>query len=415
MKPRTMNPHRTVFLALVTFACGLTQSVDAQGLTKPKRRPEGGSQFAIERTVVLSAIGTDGSKLTGSVWLERKMGNKFVGQAILTDAKAGKLTLPDIQFQTDADLDPAGASETVDVATLHDVLTGRAAASSDLALLPIRALLPHNTHFDGKNRKSTREVKVDGATVEFTETDLGSPPLHADATEMYFTRVVRRFQPSGFEVHDYVLTFKKRPEDFLLASRALRMVVHPSAKTAAGEHPAGGVFEIALFEAQQTDFRDDEPALEDKEIKKVDDKFQEKLLDALFEAMPSEGLGDPFDSPAAVAARASGLLDQRAVARLLNIGHPRALASTAPLLVEKSFTFDPAAYVKAWRTADDPVERLLLAAGAAAGGAKEARFAEEAKLALQSKDPRVLAAALALAKGMKDKALIAEAEQRAGR
>lgn len=57
----------------VTFA--LAHDADAQGLTRPKRRPEGGSQFAIERTVVASAIGTEGSKLTGSVWLERKMGN----------------------------------------------------------------------------------------------------------------------------------------------------------------------------------------------------------------------------------------------------------------------------------------------------------------------------------------------------
>ncbi|MCC7170639.1 MAG: hypothetical protein IT459_09335 [Planctomycetes bacterium] len=406
---------RFAFLTtLATLAIYCAPDAQAQGLTKPKRRPEGGTQFAIERTVVASAIGTEGSKLTGSVWLERKMGNKFVGQAALTDAKAGKLTLPDIQFQTDADLDPAGAEETLDVGTLDSAFLGRAASSSDLGLLPVRALLPHNTHFDGKSRKSTREVKVVGATVEFTETDLGSPPLHADATEMYFTRIVRRHQPSGFEIHDYVLTYKKRPEDFLLASRALRMLVHPSGKTADGKHPPGGVFEVSLLTAQQIDFRDDEPALEDKEQKKVDEKFQEKLLDALFEAMPSEGLGDPFDSPAAIGARASGLLDQRAVARLLNIGHPRALASTAPLLVEKSFTFDPAVYVKAWRIADDPVERLLLAAGAAAGGAKEPCFAEEAKLAMQSKDPRVLAAALALAKGMKDTALIAEATKRAG-
>ena len=49
----------------------------------------------------------------------------------------------------------------------------------------------------------------------------------------------------------------------------------------------------------------------------------------------------------------------------------------------------------------------------AAGGAKEPRFTEEAKLALQSKDPRVLAAVLALAKGLKDDALIAQAQQRA--
>ncbi|MBL8768434.1 MAG: hypothetical protein JNL94_13755 [Planctomycetes bacterium] len=397
----------------VTSTFALAHDADAQGLTKPKRRPEGGSQFAIERTVVASAIGTEGSKLTGSVWLERKMGNKFVGQAFLSDAKTGKLALPDIQFQTDADLDPAGADESIDVGSLDAMFLGRAASSSDLALLPIRALLPHNTHFDGKSRKSTREVKVAGATVEFTETDLGSPPLHADATEMYFTRIVRRYQPSGFEIHDYVLSYKKRPEDFLLASRALRMLVHPAGKTADGKHPSGGVFEVSLLTAQQIDFRDDEPALEDKERKKVDDKFQEKLLDALFEAMPTEGLGDPFDSPAAIGARASGLLDQRAVARLLNIGHPRALASTAPLLVEKSFTFDPAVYVKAWRIADDPVERLLLAAGAAAGGAKEPRFTEEAKLALQSQDPRVLAAVLALAKGLKDDALIAQAQQRA--
>ena len=59
--------------------------------------------------------------------------------------------------------------------------------------------------------------------------------MHADATEMYFTRIVRRHQPSGFEIHDYVLTYKKRPEDFLLASHALRMLVHPSGKTADGD------------------------------------------------------------------------------------------------------------------------------------------------------------------------------------
>ncbi|MBI4882169.1 MAG: hypothetical protein HY812_21285 [Planctomycetes bacterium] len=406
-------------LLLLGAVSAIPAQASAQGLERPKRRPDGGGLLQVTLAVPSSALNVKtGSRasFSGTIWYERLAGNKYRGATTLAmeDASGRSTKLPDFALQLDADSDPAGAADPLSGSTLQDSVLFRALASSDLGLLPVRVLLPHLMPYGGNSRSASKEVQLEGATVEWHEDNLGTRRLRGTVADLYFTRSVRRFPSSGFQIHDFVLACEFKDEGVVAYGSGLRLLVHPTRKLEGGEKPRAGVFHIATFTATQLEWLSEEPYLDAGEKTGLEDKFRFGLENALFEALKTEGIGDPFDSPAVFALEQAALLDARSAQRLINLDSPKVLAMTAPLLVESGVSFDGAPHLKYWKSADDPLERLLLAAGAAAGGKKEPRFAQEAEMALHSKDPSLLRAVKLLAKALNDPLLAGEAEKALG-
>ena len=130
--------------------------------------------------------------------------------------------------------------------------------------------------------------------------------------------------------------------------------------------------------------------------------------------MQREGIGDLFDSPSAFTMASVGLLDERNLGRLIKIEEPKPLAMLAPQIVEMGLKFDGSTHLKLWKQARDPVRRLLLAAGAKAGGEDDPAFRRDAALAVNSNNEAVLRAVVVLAKALDDVALEAKARKKLG-
>ena len=385
-------------------------------LEKPTRKPDGGAYFEVAVAVPVSSLDlASGPKANyrGRLWLERLMGKKFQGGTDLTvqDRSGNPVSLPEIAFQVDANLNAAGADEDLRGPLIKAALCQRAAASSGISLLPVRALLPHLMEYESRQRKALAEWQAVGATVEMRESSLGPKRLRGTMADQYFTHAIRRLQPSGYELHDFVLTCEDAKEETVMYARGLRLLVHPTLKLPDGSIPPSGIIQMLTFTAHQLEWLSDEGYLSQSERSSLDSKYEDGLVNALFEAIDGEGVGNPFESPAAFALASSGLLHERTVKRMVALKNSKLLTLTAPLIVDQPFTFDTALYLTFWKTADDPAERLLLAAAAAAGGAKESAFAEEGRMALGSKDAIVLRSVLVLGKALKDTALTSAAKR----
>ncbi|MFH0944605.1 MAG: hypothetical protein V2A76_05345 [Planctomycetota bacterium] len=404
MKSQTM----LLLLALAPLA-------PAADLERPARKPDGGAYFEVSVAVPLSSLDLlSGPKANyrGKLWLERLVGKKFRGGCDLTmqDRSGNPVTLPDIGFQVDANLNVTGAEEDLSGPTLPNALCRRAVASSGISLLPVRALLPHLMEYESRQRKALAEWQAVGATSEMRETNLGPKRLRGTMADQYFTHAIRRLQPSGYELHDFVLTCEDTSEEEVMYARGLRLLVHPTLKLPDGGAPPSGVLQMLTFSAHQLEWLSDQEYLSPQEQSSLDSKYEDSLVNALFNAIDGEGVGNPFESPAAFALASSGLLDERTMRRMVALKNSKLLTLTAPLVVDNPFAFDPELHLTFWNTADDPAERLLLAAAATVGGAKEAAFAKEGRMALGSNDPIVLKAALVLGKALKDQDLISRAE-----
>jgi hypothetical protein len=405
---------RTSLAALLAAGLLAADAAPSDAPERPRRRPDGGGYFVVRGSVPLSSValgGGDDSRFEGTLWFAPETGKNFHGATTLTvkSAAGARVELPAIEFTVDADLDAAGAAEAQDGALDEAVL--RALSASDLALLPLSGLLCHHMPYEGSSKQASKETRVsDGsATVQWSETDLGQGRTGGVMTRRYFTRSVRRLLPSGFAIHDWVLTCRDPDENLVLYSTGLRLLAHPSRPLEGGVRPAGGVYLVVKFEATQLEWLTDEEMVENADRAALEEKFRTGLENALFQALKTEGIGDPFDSPAAIALRLSGLLDDKSLARLINGGDRKALTLVAPQIVSDRIPLDPAAHLELWKTTDDPAERLLLAAAAATGGASEPRFEEELALALNSRDQTVLRAAALLARALGD----ADAQKRA--
>lgn len=408
----------TIAVALATLAPGLR----AEEPTKPKRRPQESGFLEVTLSVPHSVFDfTSGnrSRTTGSIWFERTMG-RYVGGADLSvkDKDGRDIDLPSLDFKVDAAYDPNGEEESLGGASIPNEYMFRALATSDLALIPIRALLPHRIEFDGKS-KTSHQAKAIGAQVDVSESDLGPGRVGGIMTNRYFTRTVRRFVPSNYELHDYVLTAEDPKEGFVMYSCGLRLLVHPTKLAPDGTRPPSGVFHVTQFEATQLKWYADGPRFDDddrlvppRDQKSLrDSKYVSGLENALFEALQVEGIGNPFENPAAFALVHGDLLNEKSFQRLINLKSTKVLILTAPLVVENPVPFDPKTHLAAWQKADDPAERLLLAAAAVAGGAKKPEFQHEAEIAVNSKDATVLRAAMVLANALGDAALAARAKE----
>lgn len=408
------------FLAIVALALVLSPFQEKEEkLDRPKRKPDSGSLVQLRATVAFSQLGlgfgAHGS-FSGQAWFVSGVSRKYTGKhrVDVKDAAGAALPPADLAFQLDADEDAKGSDENIPEHDVPVALAGRIAASSEFALFPLRMLIPHHMEYGGSSGKSHKEVKAIGSTVEWDEERLGTVRIEGLTYDQLFTRSVRRFAGSSWEIHDYVLTVEEPKDQIIAGSMALRMFVNSTWKGKDGRPLEGGVVQLAQLACTHQEWMSEREIVPAADKAKLEQKFAQKLVDGLFIAMASEGVGDPFDSPAAVALAQSDLLDANGLGRLINIGNPKSLAMVVPLLAKKPFEFDPSSHLKLWRASDDPVLRLLYAAGAKFGGAKDPGFEKDLDLALQSKDPKVLRAAVLLATALGDPMKVADAEAALG-
>lgn len=404
---------------VVALTLGAAHGADDEVARPTSARPSGAARFLVSVTTHRDKLSEDGGGLggfSGEVWFQPVGGGKYEGGTSLSPANADldddDAVLTKIAFRLDASLNPYGEEETLGVPDLDESLLLRAASSSDLAIAPMRMLVPHLMEFEGSSRESRIEVKCSGggATVEMEAKRLGTQRINGTQHDLVFTRILRRFEPSGYQLHDFVLTAKDSGEDFISASYALRLLVHPTL-TVAGTHPTAGLLRATTLEANVMTWASRKTSragsrsggnCPPEDMAALRGHFELHVGNALFKRMEVEGVGDPFDSPASLALQDTRLLDERTAQRLINTGNPKALAMLSALMVESRFSYDPATHLKLWKAEDDPARRLLLAAGARVGGAKDPRFAEELKLAIESSDRAVLRAAACLAKALGD-------------
>lgn len=384
------------------------------------RRPDGAGSVNVSVKVQRSELTlAQGAEFAGDLWYSPTGNGGYEGGvAMKARTRAGDVALPDLTFKLDAARNPFGAEETLGVPDLADAMLLRATSSSDFGLVPMRVIVPHIMEFDEDGGKAgTDEVSCSGGGSTVFLSSRKSDRLQIDGIwlETYFTRSVRYYQPSGYQIHDYVLTAEAEDEDFITAAYALRVLVHPTIQLG-GRHPEGGVLLVLEIATNQRKWPGSGLRAPTSDLKRLRANFERDLCNALFDRMKDEGVGNPFDSPAAIALRDSQLLDERTAQRLVkaNKDDAKSLAILGALLVDGRFSYEPDGHLKLWRKETDPARRLLLAAGAKAGGASDPEFARELKLALHSNDPVVLRAAACLAKALGDSAAEAEARRKAG-
>ncbi|MFG0318539.1 MAG: hypothetical protein ACF8XB_14790 [Planctomycetota bacterium JB042] len=409
----TSRPLLTLTLSLALGVSGAAQTPPE----KPMRQPDGGHFLEVSLHVPFSALdiasGPDAT-FEGTVWIERLSGRKYRGATtMMIESRAGsEITLPPLDFKTDADSDPIGEPESLGTGLPSSIYLHRLLSSSDFSLLPLRAVLPHAMPYTGRSRDAKKEYQPQGmgAVVEMHERDLGIKRVGAFPLTRHFYRSVRRFQPSGWELHDYIYSAEEKDDEAIFFSCGLRLLAHPTATLPDGTRPDSGVFHVASFNAVYLDWFGAaavNPSESDKLMKPRDregqyEKYRGELQNALYDALQSQGLGNPFDSPATFAMQHAELIDERLVQRLINLGNAKVLAQVAPALVEDDVAFDGKTHLKLWKEADDPTERLLLAAAAAKGGASDDDFLRECRLAVNSKSRTVRRAAWYLAKALGD-------------
>lgn len=405
----------TTVLLLACFTGAPTLAAD-----RPKRKPAEGGEWRINSAVIESKLSIPAGAITGAVWFRNDGNRKFTGEStlVLRSQTGEEIPLSAPVFALDAEEDARGAVEDYGSDSPDRALLSRSLTASDFSLIPIRLLQWNRVAGDGKERVATKSVQAEGQSVEWSSERLGTTRLGGLTHDQLFTRCVRRFRPSGFEIHDYLFTAEyhsdKEAEHYVAYATGYRAIVHPTRLGSDGKRPEGGMLALIRLQASRLDWEREmgqgEALVPEGEAAKIAKKGEEKIVDALFASMQDEGIGDPYDSPALAILRRTGSFDKAAATRLVNIGSPKPLAMVTPLLVEKGFEIDGTKFKKLWSDADDPVLRLLYAAGAQLGGKSDPAYSKEAKLAANSKDPRVLRAALTLATALADPLLAADVE-----
>jgi hypothetical protein len=386
---------------------------------RPQRKPAEGGEWRVSIAVLESHLSLPAGNATGVVWFQNGGNRKYAGETNLVfRAGAEEIAIAAPDFALDADEDAAGLAEEYAGAAVSRALLARSLTASDFALVPIRALQWQRIAGVSGERIAKKSVNAVAQSVEWSAERFGTARLGGLTHDQILTRCVRRFQPSGFEIHDYLFTAEyhseKESEHYVAFATGYRAFVHPGVTIQGGKRPEGGLLALVRIQATRLEWDrkmgDGDPMVPDTDAATVLKRGDEAILDALFRAMEDEGIGDPFDSPALALVRRTGAFDKAAATRLINIGKPKPLAMAVPLIVEKGFDVDGAKFKKLWSDADDPVLRLLYAAGAQQGGKSDPAFRQETKVASNSSDPRVLRAALVLANALADPLLAADVE-----
>lgn len=300
-----------------------------------------------------------------------------------------------------------GAAEDLSGPDLPEELTHRLLAKSDFALIPLRMLYPQEISTSSGGRAATDVIDHESYHAFFQQKFTGVERISRTPLRSYTCRTVRTFRPSGFQLIDYIQTFEDERDMTVMASFAIRMLVHPDRSLSGDQRPPGGVFHISLIRAYQLDWLKEVPVISTEEWERRFDKWTGRLGDQLFLAAAEEGIGDPFDSSAAVALRVMGVLRESALHRLASTADPKPLAILASQLAELPLAYDPARFAEARNKSADPVTRLLLGTALAAAGGADEELVHEARLALHSTDGRTLRAAFLLARSLADPRLAA--------
>lgn len=396
--------------ALLGVAATTARAADP---TKPERKPKDAASMHVTILVPYSALGLGsgrGEVFTGKIHYWPNQGPTWVALTDigLKDAN-GRTMAPQtgLNFRLSKEKDAGGGA--VELNGVDDLakLATRIVHESDLALLPLRALVP-NTMPSGSGRAAAvKELNHEHYHVAISEKYVGAEQISMTPLHRNFTRSVRTLRPSGFQIVDYILSYEDERDASIMASNSVRMFVHPTATLADGTRPPAGVFHIEYVHAYQLDWLKESAVIDGPEWVRRNPKWTETLADQLFLGMGDEGVGDPFNSPSAFALRALRVLNENVMARLVNIddGHPKLLAQLTPQLLDLPLSFNPARFVEAHGKTEDPAQRLLLAAAAVTAGTTDDALRRECEIALYSKDDTVRRAALMLARALRAESL----------
>lgn len=408
----------TVLLAASTL-CASPVLARAADPAKPERKPKDAASMHVTVLVPYSALELGsgrGEVFSGKLHYWPNQGPTWV---LLTDLglkdASGRTLAPQtgLTFRLSKEKDAVGA--LVELSGIGDLpkLGTRIIHDSDLALLPLRALVPNVMPSGSGRSAAVKEINHEHYHLAITEKYLGAEQISMTPLHRNFTRSVRTLRPSGLQIIDYILSYEDERDASIMASYAVRMFVHPTATLSDGTRPPAGVFHIEYVHAYQLDWLKETAVIDSPEWVRRNSKWIETLADQLFLGMADEGIGDPFDSPSAFALRALRVLSENVLARLVNIddGHPKLLAQLAPQLIDLPLSFAPTRFVEAHGKTEDPAQRLLLAAAAVMAGTTDDALRRECEIALYAKDDTVRRAALILARALRAETLVIALER----
>lgn len=416
MTHRPLLPRLLFATALVTVGADAARAADP---VKPERKPKDAASMHVTVLVPYSTLGLGagrGEVFSGKIHYWPNQGPTWVALTDIGLKDAGGRTLSPqtgLTFRLSKEKDAVGAA--VELNGVEDLakLGTRIVHESDLALLPLRALVPNVMPSGSGRAAAVKELNHEHYHVEINEKYVGAEQISMTPLHRNFTRSVRTLRPSGFQIVDYVLSYEDERDASIMASNSVRMFVHPTATLPDGTRPPAGVFHIEYVHAYQLDWLKETAVIDGPEWVRRNPKWTESLADQLFLGMADEGVGDPFHSPAAFALRALRVLNENVLARLVNIddGHPKLLAQLTPQLLDLPLSFDPARFIEAHGKTEDPAQRLLLAAAAVTAGANDDALRRECEIALYSKDDVVRRAALLLARALRAESLVLALER----
>ncbi len=413
--------HRDTRSLLIPFALAASLAAPAHGAPqKPVRQPKGGSGSQISIFVPWTSLGLGrgmNESFEGKLFFWQPSGPVYtvLTDLALRDASGRDLAIPDsITFRLAKDGEPAGAKENLDAVPLPPELRYRLVAESDFSLVPLRMLFPHDmpgaTHGKPREKSASHEFWH----IDVSERNLGGEKVSQTDLEKQFTRTVRTFRPSGFQAIDYVQTWEDTRDKTVMAAFGVRILAHPTRPLDDGREAPSGVFHVAVLKAYQLDWLKETIVIDSTEWDGRFPAFQDRLADALFDGIEEEAIGDPFDSPSALALRTLRVLTDTSLNRLTSEASTKALAAVAPHLLDLPIGYDPARFAAGRSRTEDPVARTLLAAACASAGLSDPALIVDARLGLHSKGDTVQHAAALFARVLADPTLVPDLADLAG-
>jgi hypothetical protein len=400
MESTTMN---LTFLASLLVASTAATATADEWDALPVRKPEFGQKMTVSVEELVNEI-TPLIKVAPfsfdlAYWKPSELATEF--KLASTRYIDGKPAPGDREFATTKEYDPLG--DKVMIASVPDPeLLARAVDNSDFALVPLRVLLRHQMQASSGSG-AEKEHSGPGFHVKWSERFAGVRTLSMTPLQLTRGKSVRTFAPSGFRLIDHYMTFEDARDNSMMGAFCVRVLWHPNRVGENGVRPANGVFFAAKLKLVQIDWLKEGEIIPEKYWEAEEEDWKELLAEDLFDSFGAEALGDPFDSPSALAMRAMHPLTPAIVHRIANRTDPRLLAALAPVLLDEPVSYDPARFDAAYGKAVDPVQRLLLGAAAGAAGAKQrAQYVADCSIALHSERPTTLRAAFMLARVLGD-------------
>jgi len=372
----------------------------------PQRKPEFGQKMNVSVEVLVNeidpAIGSKPFDFDVAFWKSSEFATDF--SFVTTHVFEGKAAPGDRTFKMTKEYDPAGGRVSIDD-TPDAELLARVIDSSDFALAPLRCLVRHQMP-SSAGGPAEKEMSGSGYHVKWAERFHGVKQVSQTPLQLTRGRSVRTFAPSGFRLVDHYLTFEDARDNSMMGAFCIRVLWRPTRADVDPSAPPSGVYFAALLRMKQLDWLKEGDVIPEDTWKDQDETWREMLAEDLFDSISNEAIGDPLDSPSAVALRAMALLTPGILHRVASRTDPKLLSAIAPILIDQAVSYDPSRFDKSYKSAIDPIQRLLLGAAAVAAGSREApTYRADAVIALRSKRPDNLHAAFLLARALADPTL----------